>query len=157
MTFRWVATNTANNSLANFAVTLYSSGNIQFYYGAGNTNLTPTVGISAGNGFAYQLLDGVLGPKQPDQRPAVLYTLKPGIVDLGAYEFRGSSLDTTPPAVATGPARCVANSGTGFSFTQLQVSFSKPVNPFDADSTAVYELREAGSNGLAAAITWSTA
>ena len=150
VTFRWVATNTANSSPANFAVTLYSNGSIQFYYGAGNTNLTPTVGISAGNGIAYQLLSGYSGQATLTNASSVLYTLQPGIVDLGAYGFRGSSLDTTPPEI-TGTSPALANGGTYFSFTQFQVSFSKPVSPIDADSTAVYELREAGSNGFGSA------
>ena len=61
VTFRWAATNTADGSPANFAVTLFSNGSIQFYYGAGNTDLSPTVGISAGNGITYQLLSGYSG------------------------------------------------------------------------------------------------
>jgi len=147
VTIRWAAANTADSSLVNFAVTLYSSGSIQFYYGAGNTNLTSTVGISAGNGFAYQLLPGYSGQATLTNAPSVLYTLQPGIVDLGAYEFRGSSLDTTPPRI-TSASPALANGGTYFSFTQLQASFSKPVSPIDANSKAVYELREAGSNGF---------
>ncbi|MGA2254402.1 MAG: right-handed parallel beta-helix repeat-containing protein, partial [Thermoguttaceae bacterium] len=147
VTFRWAATNTADNSLINFAVTLYSNGSIQFYYGAGNANLVPTVGISASNGITYQLLAGYSGQATLTNAASVLYTLQPGIVDLGAYEFRGSSLDKTPPEIASmSPA--LVNSGTYFSFTQLQVVFSKPVSSIDADATAVYELREAGSSGF---------
>ena len=148
VTFRWVATNTADGSPANFAVTLYSNGGIQFYYGAGNTNLSPTVGISAGNGLDYQLLSGYSGQTTLTNAPSVVYSLQPGIVDLGAYGFRGSSLDTTPPTVTGTSPAAIAASGTTFSFTQFQVSFSKPVNPIDADSPAAYELREAGSNGF---------
>ncbi len=148
VTFRWAATNTADGSPANFAVTLYSNGSIQFYYGAGNTNLSPTVGISAGNGITYQLLSGYSGQATLTSAPSVVYTLQPGIVDLGAYGFRGSSLDTTPPTVTGTSPAAIAADGSTFSFTQFQVSFSKPVNPIDADSTAAYELREAGSNGF---------
>ena len=147
VTFRWVATNTTDNSPANFAVTLFSNGNIQFYYGAGNTNLTPTVGISAGNGTAYQLLPGYSGQANLTNAASILWTLNPGIVDLGAYEFRGSSLDTTPPAVA-GTSPALVNGGTYSSFAQLRVSFTKPVNSIDADSSAAYELRKAGSQGF---------
>ena len=148
VTFRWVATNTADGSPANFAVTLYSNGGIQFYYGAGNTNLSPTVGISAGNGLDYQLLSGYSGQTTLTNAASVVYSLQPGIVDLGAYGFRGSSLDTTPPTVTGTSPAAIAADGSTFSFTQFQVSFSKTVNPIDADSTAAYELREAGSNGF---------
>ena len=148
VTIRWVATNTVNNSQDNFAVTLFNNGDIQFYYGAGNTDLTPTVGISAGNGIAYQLLAGYSGQTTLTNATSVLYTLQPGFVDLGAYEFQGSSVDTTPPAVASVTPTLIGSGGTGFTYTQLQVTFTEPVNSIDADSTAVYELRKAGSNGF---------
>ena len=149
VTFRWVATNPANNSPVNFAVTLYKTGSIQFYYGSGNTGLSsPTVGISAGNGTTYQLLTGYAGQTSLTNAASVVYSLQPGIVDLGAYEFRGSSLDTTPPTVTSVSPAVIASGSVGFSFTQLRVTFSKPVNPIDAGSSAVYELRKAGSNGF---------
>ncbi len=148
VTFRWVATNTVDQSQANFAVTLYSGGNIQFYYGAGNTNLTPTIGLSAGNGWAYQLLSGYSGRTNLTSAASVLYTLEPGIVDLGAYEFQGSSLNLTPPSITSVTPAFVETGGTGFSFTQLQLTFSEPVNAIDADSTAVYQLVQAGSSGF---------
>ena len=148
ITFRWVATSVADGSPVNFAVTLYANGNIQFFYGAGNTNLAPTIGISAGNGFAYQLLSGYSGQSNLTNAASILYTLQPGIVDMGAYEFLGSSLDVTPPAItATSPAY-IATSGAGFAFNLLQVTFSEPVSAIDVGSAAVYELREAGTNGF---------
>ena len=148
VTFRWVATDTVDQSQANFAVTLYSNGNIQFYYGAGNINVTPTVGISAGNGWAYKLLSGYSGQTNLTSAASVLYTLKPGVVDLGAYEFQGSSLDLTPPSITSVTPAFVETGGTGFSFTGLQLTFSEPVNAIDADSTAVYQLDQAGSSGF---------
>jgi hypothetical protein len=70
------------------------------------------------------------------------------LVDLGAYEFRGSSLDATPPTViATSPAGIQAGSGT-VSFGQLILSFSEGVNPIDARAAASYELRSAGPDGV---------
>ena len=55
VTIRWDATNKADNSDVNFAVTLFDDGRVRFDYGAGNTNLTPTVGISLGDGLSYDL------------------------------------------------------------------------------------------------------
>ena len=45
-------------------------------------------------------------------------------------------------------AQIDAGSNTGDPISQLQVSFGEAVNPVDADSPAVYELRQAGTNGF---------
>src|SRR5262249_7426441 len=60
VTIRWDATNEADNSDVNFAVVLFSDGHMRFDYGPGNTNLTPTIGISRGDGSFYVIsrLDG---------------------------------------------------------------------------------------------------
>ena len=50
VTVRWNATATADEGDVNFAVTLFQDGHFRFDYGPGNANLTPTVGISFGNG-----------------------------------------------------------------------------------------------------------
>ena len=68
MTFRWNATNEADDSDVNFAVTLFSDGRIRFDYGAGNTSLTPTVGISMGNGRIYRARRRLRRRGHPDQR-----------------------------------------------------------------------------------------
>jgi parallel beta-helix repeat protein len=148
VTFRWVATNTVDNSPANFAVTLFSDGDIQFYYGPGNTNVNATVGISAGNGLTYQLLKGYSGQLNLTGAASVVYTLQPGIVDLGAYQFQGSSLDTTAPQITATSPTLIDNGGAGFSISQLQLTFSKPVSAIDAGSPAAYELRKAGTKGF---------
>ncbi len=43
---RWKARTLTTSSTANFAITLYQDGRIRFDYGLGNTDLSPTVGIS---------------------------------------------------------------------------------------------------------------
>jgi hypothetical protein len=49
VTIRWDAvTRSAGNQPCNFSATLFDDGAIQLNYGAGNTPLTPTVGVSAG-------------------------------------------------------------------------------------------------------------
>jgi hypothetical protein len=50
VTFRWSAVTRSGLYPCNFAATLYDIGDIHFHYGAGNTHLTPTIGISAGEG-----------------------------------------------------------------------------------------------------------
>jgi hypothetical protein len=149
VTIRWQGVNDADGSPVNFAVVLFGDGRIRFDYGSGNTNLTPTVGISAGDGQHYQIVSGYDGKASLTNAKSVLFTLKPGIVDIGAYEFRGSSLDTTPPTIAgTTPTIIQSSGATGAALTQLQVTFSERVNPIDAGAPAIYELRKAGSNGF---------
>ena len=88
VTVRWNATTTVDYGDANFSVTLFANGNIRFDYGPGNSNLTPTVGISRGNGEHYLLAtyDGL--PTLTDV-PSIALDLVAGYVDLGSYEFPG--------------------------------------------------------------------
>lgn len=52
---RWVGETYGTGYPVNFAIRLYSDGRISFDYGSGNTNLTPTVGVSSGDGVHYTL------------------------------------------------------------------------------------------------------
>jgi hypothetical protein len=52
--FRWVA-ESAKRLAVNVAVTLFRNGDILFQYGAGNRQVTPTVGISRGNEACMQI------------------------------------------------------------------------------------------------------
>jgi len=53
---RW-AGETASAAVVNFAVVLWANGVIDFRYGTGNSNVSPTIGISAGDGSNYVLAD----------------------------------------------------------------------------------------------------
>jgi hypothetical protein len=57
VTFRWAAAtrNALGNTPCNFAATLFDDGTIRLDYGSGNTPLTPTVGLSAGDNSRYFL------------------------------------------------------------------------------------------------------
>lgn len=72
--------------------------------------------------------------------PALAY------VELGAYEFQGSSSDTTPPTVISSVVHLHGPAGSRFS--EIHVTFSEPLDPIDANAAANYELREAGGNLL---------
>ena len=111
VTIRWDAANQADASPVNVAVTLWDTGRITFDYGAGNTNLTPTVGISRGDGQNY-LLSTLDGSSVLTDANTQEFVLLPGFADIGAYEFRGSSLDVTPPMVVGTNPVVVHNSGT---------------------------------------------
>jgi len=55
VTIRWAAVTYSGSYPCNFAITLFADGRIQFHYGSGNTGLTPTIGISSGDGAHYLL------------------------------------------------------------------------------------------------------
>ncbi|MBN1763812.1 MAG: C10 family peptidase, partial [Sedimentisphaerales bacterium] len=58
---RWKALLFWPQNPCNFSVTLFHDGTIRFDYGLGNTSLTPTVGISAGNGSDYLTINNYDG------------------------------------------------------------------------------------------------
>jgi hypothetical protein len=139
VTVRWEAARVGGGDVR-FAVTLVNTGEIRFHYGAGNTNLTPTVGISAGNGVNFDLAayDGQATLTSVD---SLNYILIPGFVDIGAYEFQGDSDDTIPPTV-TGiqPAGIFTGGTVNAQTSSLQVSFSEPIDVLTSRSPALYQL-----------------
>ncbi|MFN7806896.1 MAG: right-handed parallel beta-helix repeat-containing protein, partial [Planctomycetaceae bacterium] len=144
VTIRWNATNEANSADVNFAVTLVNDGTIRFHYGSGNTGLSPTVGISRGDGnfFVMGQYDGATSLTNAE---SLRFALTPGItfVDIGAYEFRGNSNDSTPPQVlGTTPVFIEAGGSTGNLVTQILLTFSEELNAIDANAPANYELRQ---------------
>ena len=149
-TIRWKATNPADDSPVNFAVVLFSDGRIRFDYGAGNTGFSPVVGISYGRSRAFQYLGGYNGSGHARQRQlGAVHTGAAGYTDMGAYEFRGNSLDTTPPTIVSTQPIAVGTSGdTGGKINAVKLLFSEDVNAIDAGAAAVYELRKAGLNGF---------
>jgi hypothetical protein len=53
--FRWIAETKLTGDPVNIEVILYQDGRIKFNFGNGNTNLTPTIGISKGNLVEYDI------------------------------------------------------------------------------------------------------
>ena len=143
ITIRWAATVNATGAKANFSATLFSDGRIRFDYGTGNTGLTPTVGISRGDGQFFKLVSSYDGATSLTNANSVTLSLVPGIVDIGAYEFRGDSSDNvSPTVVSTLPGAGI----TATHPTDVRLTFSEELNPIDARSPAAYELRGAGSD-----------
>jgi hypothetical protein len=147
VTIRWNATNEADGTDVNAAVTLYKDGRIRFYYGAGNTSLTPTIGLSRGDGQNF-VLSGYNGQPTLDNANAVEFALTPGFssVDVGAYEFQGSSLDTNPPRVLLTDVH--QHESLGRPYSEIHVLFSEPLDPIDANAPANYQLIGAGADGV---------
>ncbi|MFA6291284.1 MAG: S8 family serine peptidase [Victivallales bacterium] len=52
---RWAGVVFGSSNPVNFEVVLYRDGRIQFNYGDGNAGISPTIGLSAGNGLYYDL------------------------------------------------------------------------------------------------------
>ncbi|MCB1232453.1 MAG: tandem-95 repeat protein [Verrucomicrobiae bacterium] len=149
--FRWDASNPADgNSDVQFAVTLYTTGDIRFDYGSGNANLTPTAGISDGTSteVRHTLLTDADGLIDLGNHQSTLFTWGPGYTDIGAHEFGGSSNDTTPPSIVSVTPGPVASGGIvyGDTLTEIAINFSEALLTIDAIAPGSYELVEAGLN-----------
>ncbi|MGA2498773.1 MAG: right-handed parallel beta-helix repeat-containing protein [Tepidisphaeraceae bacterium] len=145
--FTWVASNAAGTAPVNFSVVLFNTGQIRFDYGAGNANLSPTVGISMGDDQHATFLTDDNSASLANAH-SMLLGFQPGFVDMGAYEFEGSSTDTTSPQItATSPA-AIQSAGTTSPVTQIGLTFSEPVNSIDANAPSDYQLVGAGPDGL---------
>ena len=148
ITIRWNATHVSSGSDVNVAVTLLDDGGVEFHYGPGNTGLTPTIGLSMGDHQTYKLstndAEFDLGDVVSQQ-----WTVSPGIVDIGAYEFLGNALDVTAPQVLSTTPLEIDSEGTIVGLpTQISVQFSEPIDHVDATALANYELRDDGGNGI---------
>ena len=143
VTIRWDATNQADSSDVNVAVTLYHTGDIRFHYGSGNTLLTPTIGISSGDGVHY--LTGTYdGAAVLTDANSVEFSVIGGIVDIGAHEFTGSSFDVIPPIIThTAPSQ-THDSLPQVTFGDFEVWFSESLLVADANAEGNYELVSPG-------------
>jgi hypothetical protein len=147
--FRWNATNESNSSDVQFAVTLFASGEVRFDYGAGNTNLTPTVGVSPGNGQVYELVPGYDSAASLTNANSVMFSLAAGRRDIGAYEYRGNSADLTPPFISSTLPGVIGRSGTtSTAIGEIQLQFSEAILAMTTESSTLYELRSSGANDL---------
>ena len=85
VTIRWHASALWPLYPRNFAVVLFDDGHMRFDYGAGNNeDLTPTIGISSGNGTDYFVIEGYDGATDLANANSVLLTppftpLPPGV------------------------------------------------------------------------------
>jgi len=82
VTFRWDVVVDVTNAPCQFSAVLFDDGRIQFNYGDGNTTLTPTIGISAGDTQRYLLAsyDGASSLTYADTIEFLYQVLPPGIV-----------------------------------------------------------------------------
>ncbi len=87
LTIRWAATIKATGQKANFAATLFADGRIRFDYGPGNVGLTPTVGISRGDGRFMVLPSGFDGASSITGGNSVTFSLVPASLILVLTSF----------------------------------------------------------------------
>ena len=140
------------SSSVNFSAVLFNDGRMRFDYGAGNTGLTPTVGVSMGDGRHFLKVAGYDGAAALTGAASVDLGFVPGFVDVGAYEFRGASNDTTPPTVtATVPAAVGAGGAIAVALDQprqIGITFGEPINSIDARAPGNFAITGAGGDGV---------
>ena len=147
VTIRWAGVVQGTTNPVNFSVTLFSDGSFRFDYGAGNTGLTPTIGVSAGNGQALTLA-GYNGSGSLTQANSLVFSPQPGLTyfDIGAFEFQGNSDDNTPPAVESVSNLPASGGETAFAFSSIQIQFSEALDVISARSVANYRLIGSGGD-----------
>ncbi|MEM2991262.1 MAG: Ig-like domain-containing protein, partial [Halobacteria archaeon] len=146
VTIRWAGSLEASPySKVNFSVTLFSDGRIRFDYGSGNTDLTPTIGLSAGNSEIF-VLSSYNGLADLGGINSILWIPTPGLTyfDIGAYEFQGDSGDSIPPKVLNIPILPSSGGETALAFSSIQIQFSEQLDVISARSKANYILIQAG-------------
>lgn len=72
---RWVGERYETGDPVNVEVVLYEDGRIKFNYGLGNAEMSPTIGISGGDGYQYHLAS-YDGSSQLDQVQTILFVPK---------------------------------------------------------------------------------
>ncbi len=147
VTIRWAAVIEGTTNPVNFSVTLFDDGRFRFDYGPSATGLTPTVGVSAGNGQTY-VLASYDGQGDLSSVAPLEWMPTPGLTyyDIGAYEFLGDSNDTTGPTVTAISQLPPEGGTTAAAFSSLQIDFSEPLDRISARSPANYELLYAGAD-----------
>lgn len=146
VTIRWDAATVADGNDINVSVTLYDTGMISFYYGAGNTNLTPTIGVSNGDERNY-VLSIYDGQSMLTDANDLEFILAPGIKDIGAYEYLGGVDTIAPYITGADPEEIHEEGALEHSVDTIQILFSEPLNIIDARASSNYRLEGAGSNG----------
>ena|GEM_PF-1019896 len=88
VTIRWQGVTWSGSNPVDFSATLFSDRRIRFDYGGGNTGLSPTIGVSPGNGSGCTLVGGYDGASSLTNAKSVLFTPYDGALPPGL------SLDT---------------------------------------------------------------
>ncbi|MEX0330647.1 MAG: right-handed parallel beta-helix repeat-containing protein [Puniceicoccaceae bacterium] len=138
---RWEARAIGGSELVQFAILLKADGSIRLDYGQVVAGLDPLVGLSYGNGIDFELIEGYNGAEDLSSAPSVTITRQPGITDIGAYEFKGNSLDSDAPVTIGTEPLAIENGGTYSGFLEnIVVVLSEAPDSIDVSSPATYEL-----------------
>ncbi|MBN2313515.1 MAG: choice-of-anchor D domain-containing protein [Sedimentisphaerales bacterium] len=121
VTIRWVGWTVSDEELVDFMVTLNRDGSIRFDYNQFNSDLTPTIGLSAGDGEHYTL-SSRNGASEISSSVASLFTL------VGDPFPPGLSLNE-----ATGEITGVPTEADTFEFTIVVTDSDTPVNTVSKD------------------------
>ena len=101
VTIRWRARTANGNQSCNFSVTLHDDGRVQFNYGSGNNGLSPTVGISRGQGGDFELVAGYDQTGSLTSANSVLFTRTGSLMPPGLTLAPNGSISGTPTVAGT--------------------------------------------------------
>lgn len=145
VTIRWQGATysyTGTGYPVNVAVTLYSDGRIRFHYGDGNTNLTPTIGISRGTGSEYTLssYNGLATLTNSNSHEFI----RPASLPAGMSLSGAGVLSGTPTELGTFSPTFRVTDGMSRSDqkTLSLVVEDLPPPPYDCDGDGLYDLTE---------------
>jgi hypothetical protein len=136
VTIRWDAVTRTGQYPVEFAVTLFEDGDIRFDYGSGNNPVSPTIGISDGDGLAYTLsaydgqtsLDGAdsVQLSQGSSLPAGLTFDSDGVLS-------GTPQETGTFAIAVRVTDSVGRSAEGVVTLEVEEAAASATGDYDAD------------------------
>ena len=121
---RWVAETWYYGYPVNFEVVLHSTGQIEFHYGAGNTGLSPTVGLGSGN-LSYYVLSA--HDNQSTLTNAQTSLFKPPLHDGLTLNASTGAIGGTPTVSGTRNVRFVVCDSRG---TQADTTLALTVNAY---------------------------
>ncbi len=96
VTVRWDASEFGSGTPCNFSVVLHRDGGIEFHYGSGNNNLSPTVGISRGSGNQVIAPVGYNGASSLTNANSYFFDLSGSQIPPGMTLSTGGVLSGTP-------------------------------------------------------------
>jgi len=101
VTVRWRAHHFDTNALCNFSVELHRSGRIVFHYGSGNSNISPTVGISRGHSGDVLFVPGYDGATSLSSASSYRFDLSGSQIPPGMQLASNGTLSGTPSVEGT--------------------------------------------------------
>ena len=152
VTIRWVGEHYDTGSNVRFAVTLFEDGRVRFDYGSGNSSISPTVGISRGEGAQQILVAGYDGMGGLGNADSILFTLQGSQLPPGLSLSSAGVLSGTPTTNGSwSPWFRVTDDDRRYDMVQLSVSVGADCNNNgvdDATDIANGTSQDCNANGV---------